>query len=191
SSLHFADVEIHAFHGLDIDRWSFFLGIGLLKNLVYDGNMKFWWKSENKKFEGNLKHFMNDLDAMDLAKFALTNKCKAHIYVEHTMSSADIVEQLDYDRIGSDNNLEEDVGGSGIDVTLGAGIHQQSVADNERHKIEDDYFSENYLVTVMTVRLMMFQNQNQFVLRKELCKEFKFKVGMEFRSLSFKISSSK
>ncbi|KAG5132898.1 hypothetical protein JHK82_024086 [Glycine max] len=131
------------------------------------------------------------------------------------MSSADIVEQLDYDRMqkdrkeqdgggtvsgwqhpfgsesGSDNNLEEDVGGSGIDVTLGAGIHQQSVADNERHKIEDDYFSENYLVTVMTVRLMMFQNQNQFVLRKELCKEFKFKVGMEFRSLSFKISSSK
>lgn len=109
--MHFADVEIHAFHGLDIDRWSFFQGIGLLKNLVYDGNMKFWWKSENKKFEGNLKHFMNDLDAMDLAKFALTNKCKAHIYVEHTMSSADIVEQLDYDRMQKDRK-EQDGGGT-------------------------------------------------------------------------------
>ena len=39
--------------------------------------------------------------------------------------------------------MEEDVGGSGIDVTLGAGIHQQSVADNERHKIEEELFSDS------------------------------------------------
>lgn len=57
----------------------------MLKGIICDGLMKLWWKAKNVKCEGNLKPFVYNKYAMELANYAVKNKCEVGNYVEHTI----------------------------------------------------------------------------------------------------------
>ncbi|KAH1143532.1 hypothetical protein GLYMA_12G168100v4 [Glycine max] len=154
-SLHYADVKKDTFHGLNIDTWSFFEGVGLLKGLVYDGKMKFWWKAEDAQFEGNLKPFMNDNDALKLPKFALLNKCKVGIYVEHTVSIAEIVEQVDDDTVnvcGKEQLGSED----GHFLNVGESENVDGVGQSKQNSSRDVCSGELAISQMMKIAMTIF-----------------------------------
>lgn len=113
--LYYDDKEIHAFPRQDIDMWSFFYVVSLLKSLGYDEKMKFRQRVENEDFKGNLKPFLNDTNVMELAKFALSNKGDVAVYVEHTMSTIECIEQLDNGTV-SGKKQENGEDGKNMDV---------------------------------------------------------------------------
>ncbi|KAJ1398796.1 hypothetical protein SESBI_30783 [Sesbania bispinosa] len=45
----------------------------------------FWWKPKETSLEGGLRPFRDDVTALELANFAITNKCELDVYVEDEM----------------------------------------------------------------------------------------------------------
>lgn len=67
-----------------MDKWSYFEALGILKKeFGCSGNLKLWWKSAKGSFEHGLKEIYMDKHALELANYAINNKCEVKIYVEH------------------------------------------------------------------------------------------------------------
>ncbi|KAK7388396.1 hypothetical protein VNO78_23212 [Psophocarpus tetragonolobus] len=111
--LHYEDGEVHAMYGQDNDRWSGFEAKGFLDNFNYDQPCaKLWWKPKECLFEGNLRPFETNVDAMELVNYAISNKCEVGIFVQHKVST------VEAKNAGHDYKLGENM----VDVeTKGAG----------------------------------------------------------------------
>ena len=74
--------EENSHHELDTDTWSFVEVFDLVHDLEFSiiGGIKIWWKEFDVDYE-TLKDLSNDQDAMDLARYALSQKCEIDIYV--------------------------------------------------------------------------------------------------------------
>lgn len=94
-TLHYVGGEVYVVHGQDIDRWSYFEALGLLKDFGYVENVKMWWKPEGTSFAGNLKPLVVDSDALELGNHALKHKCEVEIYVEHMVSVARTIDTIE------------------------------------------------------------------------------------------------
>ena len=56
SSLTYERGEIHAIHKINIDKWSYFEAMNLIKNdLRYDGGVKLWWRIPGASFDDGLR----------------------------------------------------------------------------------------------------------------------------------------
>ena len=47
--------EVTAIHNVDIDKWSYFGALSLVKDLGYGDTMKLWWKVSGKTLNDGLK----------------------------------------------------------------------------------------------------------------------------------------
>ncbi|KAJ1389029.1 Transposase, MuDR, plant [Sesbania bispinosa] len=84
--MHYEEGEVHAFHNLDLDTWSYFEALGLLKDLGYKTHVKLWWESKGSRGRTQWKEVKDDEDAFEVSGYAEKKKCEVHLYVEHSVS---------------------------------------------------------------------------------------------------------
>lgn len=91
--LHYKGGEVHVFKNLDVDTWSYFEAVGLLKELGYRDSVRLWWKPSSWPFEAGLKLLGLDKDALELSDYAIANKSEVDIYVEHSIDGPSSVRE--------------------------------------------------------------------------------------------------
>ncbi|KAJ1424484.1 hypothetical protein SESBI_11678 [Sesbania bispinosa] len=79
--------EVHAFHNLDVDSWSYFEALGLIKDLGYREAVKLWWNMGKGKKGKIFKSISWDNHALEMCQYAVDNNCEVDLYVEHTLVS--------------------------------------------------------------------------------------------------------
>ncbi|KAJ1435355.1 hypothetical protein SESBI_04857 [Sesbania bispinosa] len=79
--------EVHAFHNLDVDSWSYFEALGLIKDLGYREVVKLWWNVGKGKKGKIFKSISWDSHALEMCQYAVDNNCEVDLYVEHTLVS--------------------------------------------------------------------------------------------------------
>lgn len=118
---------MHAFHNVDIDRWSYFEVVGLIKDQGYKDEVKLWERSSENSFHGCLKKLVLDNDALELANYALSKNCEVDVYVEHNVSIVDLGEKFGVNEKG------EAVVGTGIERVepcVDEGVDSDSLVEN-------------------------------------------------------------
>ena len=71
----------NAYYDLGIDTRLFLEVVDLIHDIEYSVILlKMWWKWVDVDYK-SLRYLSNDQDAMDLARYALSHKCKVDIYV--------------------------------------------------------------------------------------------------------------
>lgn len=90
--LHYEGGEVHVVHNVDIDKWSYFEAIGLLKDLGYMDPVRLWWKVKRSNSDEFYKELVVDSDAMEAGSDSLSNNCQCDIYVEHVLSCVEAAE---------------------------------------------------------------------------------------------------
>ncbi|KAJ1388954.1 hypothetical protein SESBI_38706 [Sesbania bispinosa] len=93
-SLRYKGGDVHVFHGLDTDTWSYFEAVGLAKDLGYVDRFNMWWKQKGVACKRGLRELRNDEDALALCNIVVSKKCEMEIYLEHGMGSEANVKTL-------------------------------------------------------------------------------------------------
>ncbi|KAJ1394514.1 hypothetical protein SESBI_34090 [Sesbania bispinosa] len=83
--------EVHVFHNLDVDSWSYFEALGLIKDLGYREAVKLWWNVGNGKKGKIFKRISWDSRALEMCQYAVDNNCEVDMYVEHTLVSQPVL----------------------------------------------------------------------------------------------------
>ena len=83
--------EIHVVKGIDLDFWSYFEALGIVKEFKYRGDVKLWWKGSKEKLLNNLRMLNGDKEAMTLANFTEETKEEVDIYVQHVPSQREVI----------------------------------------------------------------------------------------------------
>ncbi|KAJ1378220.1 hypothetical protein SESBI_48087, partial [Sesbania bispinosa] len=83
--------EVHAFHNLDVDSWSYFEALGLIKDLGYREAVKLWWNVGKGKKGKIFKSISWDSHALEMCQYAVDNNCEVDLYVEHTLVSQSVL----------------------------------------------------------------------------------------------------
>jgi len=112
--------EEHVVCGLDPDMWSYFEALGILKkDFKYDGELYMWWKPKKGRMDRDLRPLCEDRHALELAEYAENINEEVEIYVDHLVSSAQVIE------------LVEGVNGDGVNeehsnaVVNGVGVNEE------------------------------------------------------------------
>jgi len=102
--------EEHVFHGLHLDRWSYFEALSILKEeFKYDGAMKLWWKPKRVRMDRDLRPFVSDNDTLQLCACAETKKKEVQIYVEHVVSTTEPIEVIEWTQNAGEGGSEEEL----------------------------------------------------------------------------------
>ena len=83
--------DVFGFNMQDVDYWSFFEAIDLVKSIQPEFDMdtvKMWWKHENGNFE-DLKRFKDDGDDIEVSVFVVEHMCDIEIFCEPKPESRD------------------------------------------------------------------------------------------------------
>lgn len=130
---HYDHGELHTIHGVDIDRWSYFEALGILRNdLGINGNVRLWWKKFEHKFEEGLKEITLDSHALEMADYAL-NRMGRHevdIFIEHL----DVDEVVPKTQRQSVLNLD----GMNDDIVVADDSSDESIRDVHLSDSEED-----------------------------------------------------
>ncbi|KAJ1409994.1 hypothetical protein SESBI_22229 [Sesbania bispinosa] len=79
--------EVHAFHNLDVDNWSYFETLGLIKDLGYREAVKLWWNVGKGRKGKMFKSISCDSHALEMCQYAVDNNREVDLFVEHTQVS--------------------------------------------------------------------------------------------------------
>ncbi|KAJ1392951.1 hypothetical protein SESBI_35378 [Sesbania bispinosa] len=133
--------EVHAFHNLDIDNWSYFEALGLIKELGYREAIKLWWKGGKGRKGKNFRSITWDTYALEMGSYVVENNCEVDMYVEHTQISEPVLLEdsslLPYDQEGE----KEKVVSSNGDGVFGEG--DQKIDEGEVEQGEGGNNSED------------------------------------------------
>ena len=83
--------EVSTIHNVDIDKWSYFGALSLVKDLGYDETMKLWWKVLGKTLNDGLKSISWYSHALEMGNYALNCRCEVDMYVEHVVAKPNLV----------------------------------------------------------------------------------------------------
>lgn len=75
---------VHAEYGCDIDRWSYYEAISILRYLGYStvtSVLRLFWKTGDEYSEDGLREMKNDRDAIAFANQAIANNGEGDLYV--------------------------------------------------------------------------------------------------------------
>ena len=98
--------EEHVVCGLDPDMWSYFKALGILKkDFKYDGELYMWWKPKKGRMDRDLRPLCDDRHALELAEYAENKNEEVEIYVEHVVSSAQVVELIEGAAVGTNEEV--------------------------------------------------------------------------------------
>ncbi|XP_047148636.1 uncharacterized protein LOC124820895 [Vigna umbellata] len=86
--LQYVGGEIHVIKGFDLNRWSYFEAVGIVKEFKYDADFKLWWKGLKQRLMNNVRLLSDDREALYLAHYVEKNKEEVEIYVQHVSSEA-------------------------------------------------------------------------------------------------------
>ncbi|KAJ1377592.1 hypothetical protein SESBI_48735, partial [Sesbania bispinosa] len=133
--MHYEEGEVHAFHNLDLDTWSYFEALGLLKDLGYNTPVKLLWESKGLRGWTQWKEVKDDEDAIEVSVEAtvvtkqLTYNNEAAGVTRQGLcnatdgdasdSSEDFMENIYFDDSEEDKDLRLDDGFSDIDEMTG------------------------------------------------------------------------
>ncbi|KAJ1413033.1 hypothetical protein SESBI_19963 [Sesbania bispinosa] len=110
--------EVHAIHNIDIDSWSYFEALGLVKDLGYREKVNLWWNVAKGRMNRTFRSISWDSHALEMGNYALLHNCEVDLYVEHTQIAEPILLEdstlLTYKEDGDKENVEADgIGGEG------------------------------------------------------------------------------
>ncbi|KAJ1394825.1 hypothetical protein SESBI_33865 [Sesbania bispinosa] len=110
--------EVHAIHNIDIDSWSYFEALGLVKDLGYREKVNLWWNVAKGRINRTFRSISWDSHALEMGNYALLHNCEVDLYVEHTQIAEPILLEdstlLTYKEDGDKENVEADgIGGEG------------------------------------------------------------------------------
>ncbi|KAJ1431325.1 hypothetical protein SESBI_07177 [Sesbania bispinosa] len=117
--------EVHVFHGLDIDTWSYFEVVGLLKDLGYVDKVKMSWKEKCAKFS-TLKPLCDDDDAMDLSAHVVLRKCEVEIYVEHSVRVTE--------KVQTNPNVAANATVDKVQDAVGVTVEEEAIMQNDENE---------------------------------------------------------
>ena len=113
--------KVTAIHNVDINKWSYFGALSLVKDLRYDETVKLWWKVPGKTLNDGLKNISQDSHALEMGSYALNCSCKVDMYVEHAVAEPNLVLELtceglqcDADKGGEARKVLAQVAGEGL-----------------------------------------------------------------------------
>lgn len=78
--------EIHTIHNVNIDRWSYFEALGILRDdLGHNDNLRMWWKKFEDSFEEGLKEITLDSHALEMVDYAVSRRGRHEVdlFIEH------------------------------------------------------------------------------------------------------------
>ncbi|KAJ1430880.1 hypothetical protein SESBI_07471 [Sesbania bispinosa] len=137
--------EVHVFHGLDIDTWSYFEAVGLLIDLGYMDKVKMSWKEKGASFN-TLKPLSVDEDAMELSAHVVLRKCEVEIYVEHSVRFTENVHKVPL-LLPISGNVVGDVTNPEIvekvQEAVGVTIGEEAILQNDVEKDSDIHESSD------------------------------------------------
>ncbi|KAJ1440649.1 hypothetical protein SESBI_01715 [Sesbania bispinosa] len=139
--------EVHAFHNLDVDSWSYFEALGLIKDLGYREAVKLWWNVGKGKKGKIFKSISWDSHALEMCQYAVDNNCEVDLYVEHTLVSQPVLLEestlLTFNNEGEKEKEEVEQGVLG-DQKLDDKVEEGDGGNNEeeRNLGMDDGFEE-------------------------------------------------
>ncbi|KAK7267451.1 hypothetical protein RIF29_20125 [Crotalaria pallida] len=108
---------ITAAHDIEVEGWSWFEALELVRDLGYLDVVQLWWKPNGSEWV----HIVDDKEAEAIANYAIENKCEVDIYVEHVQRSVP-VEIVDAENEGKDDgNEKKDQGGGDGNKDQGCG----------------------------------------------------------------------
>ncbi|KAJ1410726.1 hypothetical protein SESBI_21749 [Sesbania bispinosa] len=110
--------EVHAIHNIDIENWSYFEALGLVKDLGYCEKVSLWWNVAKGRMNRTFRSIGWDSHALEMGNYALLHNCEVDLYVEHTQIVDPILLEdsalLTYNKDGENENVEGDgIGGAG------------------------------------------------------------------------------
>ncbi|KAJ1414891.1 Transposase, MuDR, plant [Sesbania bispinosa] len=127
--------EVHAIHNIDIDSWSYFEALELVRDLGYSEKVNLWWNVARGRMNRTFRRITRDSHALEMGHYALLHKCEVDLYVEHTQVSQPILLEegrfLTYNNDDENEKVEGDgIGGAG-DTNLDEGEVEQGGVDDE------------------------------------------------------------
>ncbi|KAJ1404518.1 hypothetical protein SESBI_26503 [Sesbania bispinosa] len=75
--------DVHAFYNMEIDNWSYFEALSIVKELGYVGGVKLWWRVGKCEGKHEFKSITWDSHALEMANYAIANNCEVNMVVEH------------------------------------------------------------------------------------------------------------
>ncbi|WVZ03970.1 hypothetical protein V8G54_024776 [Vigna mungo] len=130
---------------IDIDRWSYFEMLAILKEMGYRNVKEMWYSMGGRVLEDRIELITDDKGAMHVVNIALLNG-KAHVFVVHKVSEPNYLLQLEYNvgegegKVieGEGNIIEEDVEhGTEVDDEVGC-TEATECGDDVEHVVEGD-----------------------------------------------------
>ncbi|KAJ1378987.1 hypothetical protein SESBI_47305, partial [Sesbania bispinosa] len=104
--------EVHAIHNIDIDSWSYFEALGVVKDLGYREKVSLWWNMAKGRRNRTFRSITWDSHALEMGNYALLHNCEVDLYVEHTQIAEPILLEdstlLTYKEDGDKENVEGD-----------------------------------------------------------------------------------
>ena len=90
---HYEDGEITAIHGLEYDKWGWFEMLDNVAELgpYVKGKFNIWWRTTADVLKQHFREINGDSEAMNVATYAINNKCEVHVFVEHTVDVVDVL----------------------------------------------------------------------------------------------------
>ncbi|WVY97876.1 hypothetical protein V8G54_030027 [Vigna mungo] len=108
---------------IDIDRWSYFEMLAILKEMGYRNVKELWYSLGGRVLEDRIELITDDKGAMHVVNIALLNG-KAHVFVVHKVSDPVYLLELEYN-----------VGQGGEDGNVGEGEGQAIEGDDVEHVV--------------------------------------------------------
>ncbi|KAJ1400298.1 hypothetical protein SESBI_29682 [Sesbania bispinosa] len=75
--------DVHAFYNLEIDNWSYFEAMSIVKELGYLGGVKLWWRIGKHVGKYEFKSITWDSHALEMANYAIEHNCEINLVLEH------------------------------------------------------------------------------------------------------------
>jgi len=112
----------------DLDRWSYFEILGILREMGYANVKEMWYAMGGGSFlEGRLELLSDDRGACHMVNIATLNG-QVHLYVVHKVDEAEVVNLLEYHLVVEEGDVQGDSGGN-IEGDVREGVQVQNEDD--------------------------------------------------------------
>ncbi|KAJ1396974.1 hypothetical protein SESBI_32146 [Sesbania bispinosa] len=87
--------DVTAFYNMNIDNWSYFEALSIVKELGYVGGVKLWWRVGKCEGKYEYKSITWDSHALEMANYAIDHNFEVNLVVEHvSVAVPNVIEAL-------------------------------------------------------------------------------------------------
>ncbi|KAJ1387747.1 hypothetical protein SESBI_39735 [Sesbania bispinosa] len=112
--------DITAFYNMDIDNWSYFEALSIVKELGYVGGVKLWWRVGKCEGKFEFKSITWDSHALEMVNYAIAHKTEVNLMVEHVFVAVpNVIEALPGPELVKETQVQKGGNCDGVEVNEG------------------------------------------------------------------------